>query len=82
MPGRRQDFQSKPNRHRVDSNASPRRVNPPVTSVSLRDLANLERRHHRHWREAGDQVAICKVAGVTWSSWPGRPTAPTGYNQR
>ena len=82
MPGRQQDFQSNPDRHKVDSNATPRRVSPTMTSVSLRDLANFERLHDRHWLEAGDQVAVCKVAGVTWSSWPGRPTARTGYNQR
>jgi hypothetical protein len=48
MPGRRQDFQSNPNRHKVISNATPRRFSPTMTSASIRDLAISERFHDRH----------------------------------
>jgi hypothetical protein len=59
MPGRRQAFQSNPNRHIVISNATTKRFSPTITGASRRDLAISERPHARHWHEAGDQRAVC-----------------------
>jgi hypothetical protein len=60
MPGRRQDFQSNPNRHKLASNATPRRCRPAMASASIRDLTISEQLRRRYCLQTGDQRARCQ----------------------